>query len=352
MGGMVKTTLIKAGLDAIYYTGGHVVMRPFCRGIGAILTMHHVLPEKKKSFAPNGILEITPEFLDAVVTKIRDKGYDIVSLDEARRRITSSDPEQPFVSLTFDDGYRDNLENAYPILKSRDAPFAVYVATSYPDRVGELWWIALERVIAKCNFIGLRLDGEQLHLPSTSRAEKHLAWDKIYWWLRNLPNPEQREFIRDLCTRYDVDLAAMCEELIMSWDEIHDLARDPLVTIGAHTVNHYALARLTEDEARSEMINSAEIISSYTGEMPRHFSFPYGDPGSAGPRDFKIARAAGFATAVTTRKGVIHKDHADHLTALPRISLNGNYQALRYLDVFLSGAPFSLTNRMRRLDVA
>lgn len=349
---MVKTTLIKACLDAIYFTGGHVVMRPFCSGIGAILTMHHVLPEEKKSFAPNGILEITPEFLEAVVTNIRKKGYDIVSLDEAHRRITSSDPEQPFVSLTFDDGYRDNLENAYPILKAHDAPFAIYVATSYPDRVGELWWIALERVIAKCNFIGLRLDGEDLHLPSTSLSEKHQAWERIYWWLRNLSNVEQREFIRDLCARYDVDLAAMCEELVMSWDEIHDLARDPLVTIGAHTVNHYALANLSEDEVRNEMINSAEIISSYTGEMPRHFSYPYGDPGSAGPREFKIARAAGFATAVTTRKGVIQKDHSDYMTALPRISLNGNFQALRYLDVFLSGTVFSLKNRMRRLDVA
>lgn len=349
---MVKTTLIKAGLDAIYFTGGHVMMRPFCCGLGAILTMHHVLPIEKKSFAPNGILEITPEFLEAVVINIRKKGYDIVSLDEAYRRIISSDPEQPFVSLTFDDGYRDNLENAYPILKAYDAPFAIYVATSYPDRVGELWWIALERVITKCNFIGLRIDGEQLHLPSTSLTEKHQVWARIYWWLRKLSNAKQREFIRDLSSRYDVDLAAMCEELVMSWDEIHDLARDPLVTIGAHTVNHYALAKLTEDEARNEMINSAEIISSYTGEMPRHFSFPYGDPGSAGAREFEIARAAGFTTAVTTRKGVIHKEHADHMTALPRISLNGNYQALRYLDVFLSGSVFSLKNRMRKLDVA
>ncbi len=349
---MVKTTLIKAGLDAIYFTGGHVMMRPFCCGLGAILTMHHVLPKEKKSFAPNGILEITPEFLEAVVINIRKKGYDIVSLDEAYRRIISSDPEQPFVSLTFDDGYRDNLENAYPILKAYDAPFAIYVATSYPDRVGELWWIALERVITKCNFIGLRIDGEQLHLPSTSLTEKHQVWARIYWWLRKLSNAKQREFIRDLSSRYDVDLAAMCEELVMSWDEIHDLARDPLVTIGAHTVNHYALAKLTEDEARNEMINSAEIISSYTGEMPRHFSFPYGDPGSAGAREFEIARAAGFTTAVTTRKGVIHKEHADHMTALPRISLNGNYQALRYLDVFLSGSVFSLKNRMRKLDVA
>jgi peptidoglycan/xylan/chitin deacetylase (PgdA/CDA1 family) len=140
--------------------------------------------------------------------------------------------------------------------------------------------------------------------------------------------------------------------MIMSWDEIHKLALDPLVTIGAHTVNHYALAKLSEADARAEMVTSAEIISSYIGERPKHFSFPYGDPGSAGPRDFEIAKEVGFLTAVTTRKGVIHKEHADHMTALPRISLNGNYQSLRYLDVFLGGTAFSLKNRMRHLDVA
>lgn len=348
----MKTTLIKAGLDAIYFSGGHMAMRPFCRGIGAILTMHHVVPKKKARFAPNNILEITPEFLARVIKMVRRKGYDIVSLDEAHRRIVAPDAQKPFVCLTFDDGYRDNLEIAYPILRRNDAPFAIYVATSYPDRVGELWWLALEEIISKCDYIGVRMDSEQHHLSCRTLAEKHEVWGKIYWWMRNLPQKEQRQVIRDLCARYDVDLVAMCEKMIMSWDEIHKLARDPLVTIGAHTVNHFAIAKLSAADAKAEMITSAEIISSYIGERPKHFSFPYGDPGSAGPRDFEIAKEVGFLTAVTTRKGVIHKEYADHMTALPRISLNGNYQSLRYLDVFLGGTAFSLKNRMRHLDIA
>ena len=63
-------------------------------------------------------------------------------------------------------------------------------------------------------------------------------------------------------------------------------------------------------------------------------------------------RDLGFETAVTTRPGVLFPEHRDHLTALPRVSLNGDYQTLRYLDLFLSGAPFLLYNRLRRVNVA
>lgn len=349
---MVKTALIKAGLDTIYFSGGHIALGPMCRGVGAILTLHHVLPRRRKRFAPNDILKVTPEFLRDVVKFVRRKGYDIVSLDEAHRRLTSSIEEKPFVCLTFDDGYRDNKDVAYPVLKEEEAPFAIYIASSYPDRVGELWWLGLEQVIENCAYIGIRMDGELHHLSCQTVAEKKQVWDRVYWWMRALPQKEQRRQIRDICARYDVDLDFLCDELIMSWDEISTLNEDTLVTIGAHTVNHYALAKLGEDDARDEMTASAKIISSYTGEMPKHFSYPYGDPGSAGPREFTLAKETGFLTAVTTRKGVLHRAHAEHLTALPRISLNGNYQALRYLDVFLSGAAFSLKNRMKLLDIA
>ena len=83
-----------------------------------------------------------------------------------------------------------------------------------------------------------------------------------------------------------------------------------------------------------------------------HFSFPYGDPGSAGPRDFALARQAGFKTAVTTRKGMVFPAHRRHLTALPRVSLNGDFQSLTYTALYLSGAPFALWNRFQQVDAA
>ena len=70
-----------------------------------------------------------------------------------------------------------------------------------------------------------------------------------------------------------------------------------------------------------------------------HFAYPFGDPTSAGPREFALAREVGFASAVTTRPGMIFAGHRDHLTALPRVSVNGNWQDAGYFEVLLSGAP-------------
>ena len=138
----------------------------------------------------------------------------------------------------------------------------------------------------------------------------------------------------------------------MSWDELGQLAADPLVTIGAHTVNHVMLAKTPERQARAEMAMSCSVIEASLGKRPDHLSYPVGDSTSAGPREFRIAAELGFKTAVTTRPGVLFPEHGSHLTALPRLSLNGEYQAARYVKVLMSGAATALFNGFRRVDAA
>ena len=81
------------------------------------------------------------------------------------RRLTQRDFKRRFVCITFDDGYRDLLQWACPILKKNNVPFALYVPTSFPDRIGELWWVALERVIAKNDRIALWMSGDDRIRP-------------------------------------------------------------------------------------------------------------------------------------------------------------------------------------------
>jgi peptidoglycan/xylan/chitin deacetylase (PgdA/CDA1 family) len=81
-------------------------------------------------------------------------------------------------------------------------------------------------------------------------------------------------------------------------------------------------------------------------------AYPVGDPTSAGPREFRIAAELGFKTAVTTRPGVIFQEHRRHLTALPRISLNGEHQQMRYVRVLLSGAATAMWNGFQRVNAA
>lgn len=350
---MRKQAVIRTGLETLYFSGAHLLLRHLVGGLGAILTLHHVRPARDAAFQPNRLLEVTPAFLEHVIVRLRRSGFEIVSLDDMHARLLGGNPGRRFVCLTFDDGYRDNLIHAYPILKKHAVPFALYLPTSFPDRLGDLWWLTLERVIAKNSIVSLPMNGAQRRLDCATTEQKQAAFEFIYWWLRRLDSEDElRAVVRDLAARHAVDVAGTCDELCMTWTELMQLSRDPLVTIGAHTVNHVMLAKASETDVRREMLQSANVIEATLGRRPQHFSYPVGDPTSAGPREFAIAREIGFKTAVTTRPGVLFPEHRHHLTALPRISLNGEFQRLRYVEVLTSGAATALWNGFKRVDAA
>jgi peptidoglycan/xylan/chitin deacetylase (PgdA/CDA1 family) len=112
------------------------------------------------------------------------------------------------------------------------------------------------------------------------------------------------------------------------------------------------LKKVPERLVAAEMRMSAAAIEAALGVRPHHFSYPVGDATAAGPREFRIAAACGFRTGVTTRPGVLFPEHREHLTALPRISLNGRFQRLRYLTVLMSGTATALWSGFRRVDAA
>jgi hypothetical protein len=76
------TKLLKAALSALDYTGADRLAAPFTAGDGVIFMLHQVLPGEPRAFEPNGILKVTPEFLDSVIRQVRASGFDIVSLDD------------------------------------------------------------------------------------------------------------------------------------------------------------------------------------------------------------------------------------------------------------------------------
>lgn len=350
----MRDRIIGAGFAALGATGLHRLAAPRLRGLGALLMFHHVRPAGRRDFAPNGMLEITPAFLDAALTRIRALGYRLLPLDAALAEVRAGGEPgaPPFAVLTFDDGYRDNLVHALPVLERHAAPFTVYVTTGFADRSARLWWVELEAAIRRADRIEVRIGDAPLSLPARSAAEKAAAWKAVYWRLRAGPEETLLAVVADLAARHGVDGRELVADLCMDWDEVVALSRHPLATIGAHTLGHPRLARLDLAEMRTELGAARATLEGRLGRPVVHLAYPVGDPGSAGGREFAAASAFGYASAVTTRPGLLHRDHAAHLTALPRVSVNGLWQDLRHLEVLLSGAAFALWNRGRRLNVA
>lgn len=340
----LKTTGYKAGLNALYWSGAHRLFGPHVRGAGAILMFHHVRTPGSSRFQPNAHLEVTPGFLKQVVEGITARGLDIVDLDEASRRM--ADPgARRFVVLTFDDGYRNNFTEAYPVLKALRAPFTVYVATGLIDRTAVPWWEVMVSLVEQTPRLTMRIGDGDFDLPTATLSEKRLAARTLALELCSVAEDAQRDAIDRAAAAYGIDTRQMLSREMMDWDEVRALAAAPLVTIGAHTVGHYALARLERGRALREMDDSRDRIEAMTGLRPRHFAYPYGSDRTVGEREFDLASALGFATAVTTRRGVLGPK--SRLTALPRISMNGHYQSMRYLDLLLSGVPIALERQVR-----
>ena len=265
----LRYNVIRAGLEALYFSGAHHLLRPLLSGVGAIFMLHHVRPAREAAFQPNRHLEVTPEFLRATLCHLRSRDIDIVSMDELHERLVQG------------------------------------------------------------------------------------RFDRLHDWLRALPGEHDlaRE-IEALCTTHDVDMAALCRSLCLSWAEVKTFAADPLVTIGAHSVSHCNLAKLAEDIAAQELATSRARIEQALERPVLHLAYPYGDREAAGMREFGLAATAGFKTAVTTRPGMLFPDNAGQMTALPRVSLNGNYQDPRILPVLTSGAATAMWNGFRRIAAA
>ncbi len=347
-----RNNVIRAGLGALYFSGAHHLLRPIFSGVGAIFMLHHVRPPREAEFQPNHHLEVAPDFLRAMLAHLNSRDIDIITIDEVHQRLTKRNFSRRFACFSFDDGYRDNREFALPVMREFEAPFTLYVTSDFAEGCGVLWWIALEMVIAKAASVEVTIDGTATRFDTATASAKQATFDRLHDWLRSLREAELKREIDALCARHDVEPAAICRDLCMSWDELKEFAKDPLVTIGAHSITHCNLARQSEETASYEMTAGRARIESAVQREVLHLAYPYGDKIAAARREFALARAAGYKTAVTTRPGMIFSESGRHLTALPRVSLNGNYQDARILPVLTSGAATAMWNGFRRIDAA
>lgn len=303
---------------------------------GAILRLSRVRPARAERFQPLKQDEVTPEFLDRMLRALRRWRTDVVPVGEVLARASAEGSAQRFVALTFDGGSRDLIEHATPVLKRHAVPFTLYLPTGFVDAVGEAWWIALERIVATHSRISLVMNREERRFKCESVLEKLDVYDYLGQWLRGLPPAELSNAIADLCGRHGVDLAAVSRDFAMTWDDVVELAADPLVTIGTATVHLPALSTLNSAEAAREIRMGRAVAEAATSRSLPHFAYPF-DAAGYGRREIGLAGDAGLATAVTTTPGVILRGQQVDPLALPRITIDGRIPSLRALRAQLLG---------------
>ena len=323
--------------------------RPFYGGIGCILCLHRVLPEEQRStFPANRALEITPGDLRAILEFVRARGMDPIALDAVPERLAA--PRGPkFIAFSFDDGYRDNLEHALPIFREFGMPFTVNITTGFIDGSEPAWWYALEKVLTILERIAGKEGGRDFSYTLDTPATRHAALETLGRVVRELGPGRRTEFIHDICQATGVDAWRTTRNMMMTREELRQLAAEDLVTIGSHTVAHYTLNRLSDDEARHEMLAAKSDLETLLARPVNHFAYPFGGRNAVGAREFQLARECGFATAVTTRSGNLFPEHAGHSDCLPRLGVSGNFPAIARLRKLESGLAAVLEGKRQRV---
>jgi peptidoglycan/xylan/chitin deacetylase (PgdA/CDA1 family) len=327
-------------LELAYFSGLTLLKGRRSGGAGVILRFERVRPPRNARFQPLKSREITPKFLDRTIKALKRWKFDIVSLDEVCQRSVRLASPRRFVSLTFDGGYKDLIASAYPVLSQHGVPFTVYVPTAFPDGLGEAWWLVLEAVIARENRVSLVMDRKERHFDIASTPEKYQLHDFLSGWMRTLAPTDLSAAVKDLCSRYSVDLAALSREASLDWDDLAKLAADPLVTIGSGTVNYPVLSNLKDAAALREMTMGRAVADTAFHRDIKHFAYPFGDRASWRRQHIAMAEEAGFTSAVSAISGVVETEGRTNLYALPRISWDGRRRSLRAMRVILSGITF------------
>lgn len=333
--------LKRARMELAYFSGYARLKQRTLGGAGVVLRFERVRARQSRRFQPLQSGEITPEFLDRMISALKRWKYDIVAMDEVCRRAVTLPTPNRFVALTFDGGYKDVMTEAYPVLFRHGVPFTIYLPTAFPDGLGEAWWLALDEMIAREPRISLVIDRKERRFATRTTPEKYQAYDFLAGWMRTLPPPELSFAINDLCRRYSVDLAGLSRGASMDWGDLTKLAADPNVTIGSATVNYPVLSSLKDADAQREIAMGKAVAEAAFDRHITHFAYPFGDREAVRRQHVAMAQEIGLASAATAQPAVVEAKGYSNLHALPRVAWDGSERSLRMMRVMLSGMFFA-----------
>lgn len=279
------------------------------RGRGKILMLHEIhADEKPARFDGCSVAQ-----LDWILTALRRWDIDLISMDELLPRLRSENRRQ-FVAITLDDGYRDNLTNALPVLERYGAPALINVPTGAVTRALYCWWLALRELFMTRDSLSIEPLGRKIEINSL--AAKLAEYRRLQSWVA--ADFTRAEQLRPWLEAEGIDFESLCERYFMNDEELKRCASHPLVTIGAHSKTHRPLASLSDADLQAELCSNKAFLEDCLQKPVDHFAYPFGGAAQCGPREASAARAAGFKTAIAVRRGQFTLETPDNPFLLPR----------------------------------
>jgi peptidoglycan/xylan/chitin deacetylase (PgdA/CDA1 family) len=323
---------VKTLLACILYVSGfsYLYFRLVKRG-ATILVYHSVGNEAafNDNCLPTGRFYEQIEYLK--------KNYRVLPLSELiRLRSQPSEEMRNTVALTFDDGYRDNFTNAFPILR-RFGLKATFFITTRVLAGRALFYDEIQAALnhSKSDSIRIAVDGRTESFRLGNRAAVNEAAKRIVFLCRKKSLKEIAGVVASVQNQCaGVAASPVGNAMYLSGGETAEM-RAQGMEIGAHTVNHLCLAAIEAESQQREIFQSKALLETVIGGAVRTFSYPFGKASDFNQETIELLRSMGFSCAVTTTPGYVTRESS--LVELPRIGAK-NASLMRF-KVNLHGIP-------------
>jgi peptidoglycan/xylan/chitin deacetylase (PgdA/CDA1 family) len=201
------------------------------------------------------------------------------------------------VLLTFDDGYSDFAEHAWPVLRELGLPALLFVPTAYPgDQSRVFWWDAVHQMVSRTDRGDVAVEGRGPVKLDGGRARRE-ATTEIIEHLIGLPNAQRLSCLDRL--QQELAVTPHREDSMLTWDDLRRLAGEGL-DIAPHTHAHPILTRLPEPEMVEEVRTSRRLIREEVGQDHPVFCYPNGRRGTFNATSCRVLEENGFIAAFTT----------------------------------------------------
>jgi peptidoglycan/xylan/chitin deacetylase (PgdA/CDA1 family) len=296
-----RTRAIRAVAGGLYHSG---LLRPLAAAASrlrrgnafTVLTFHRVNDEVDPFF-PSLATAVFAERMQHIA-----QNYSVLAVEELVDLQRQERVPRNALAVTFDDGYRDTLTHAAPILARHGLAATVFLATGYISSPSMPWYDLLALALKTTRRESIELaPGERLALDSPTRRLQALA--SALRHMKRLPDPARRRAVDRLVSELEPSGSERQKRLMLNWDEVHAL-RGLGFSIGAHTVSHPILSRLEPDEAWAEIHGAKQSIEENLGTRVKAFAYPNGGADDYDQVALGLLERAGFTCAVTTRRGL------------------------------------------------
>jgi len=274
---------------------------------------HRVTDEKDELWAP---MEVN--LFKRIIVHLK-KNFDVISLEEWLNDPSYfEEKSKPFATVSFDDGYKDNIEYAAPILKKYSCPASFYVVTDCIDRNIPTWTYIVDYTLQNTEQSKIELQFEfvpELLRKIALKTTLNNQLAKLKPWMKTLTNNKRLQVMRSVVDQCS-DVSIPCNQM-MNWNDLGQLHSQGF-TVGSHTHTHPMLGRLEDVyEIETELRTSYDKIKEHLGFVPETISYPIG---SYDERVIELSKKTGYKWGLAVNQR-FYKPNNDDLLSIPRVEL-------------------------------